>query len=182
MKVNFLKLYICFATLTLFMSMLSCRSKTEKIVNIETVIFENGKRLEINKTDRNTSSIGIFSNHNYGVTHQYSYELTLDNDIDWIGGSHEPKQILFNEEDVYLRFLQKKRYNTSSIDSLTLETKTSHYYTTKENYQKHIDERYFFNWFGKDYWVNVDSLEYHSLRKAGQEFEIPNDEELILEK
>jgi len=179
MKVNFLKLYIYFSTLTLFLSMLSCRSKTEKIVNIETVIFENGKRLEINKTDRNTSSIGIFSNHNYGVTHQYSYDLTLDNDIDWIGGSHEPKQILFNEEDVYLRFLHKKRYTTSMLDTITQESKTSFEYKVEQGFQRHIDERYFFKWFGEDYWVNIDSNFYYSQQKVGKEYDIPNDGELI---
>lgn len=168
----------------LFLSffLLSCHSKTEKVEHIQSITVQNGKSLEIKKTDRNTTSIGIITSHNYGTTHQYSYEMTLDGDIYWYGGSHEPKQILFHNEQVYLKFLYQKRYNTSTLDTLINETKTSHYYKTEEDYQKHIDERYFFNWFGKDYWLNIDSMEYHSLQKVGQEFEVPNDGELILEQ
>ncbi|MGB0871010.1 MAG: hypothetical protein ACPG6V_11445 [Flavobacteriales bacterium] len=179
MKFNFSYSSIFISIFILFITVLSCRSETEEIVNSESILLENGKLLEIEKTDRNTSSIGIFSNHNYGVTHQYSYQLTLDDDIDWIGGSHEPKQILYHNEDVYIRFLQKKRYTISWIDSLTQENKSSFEYRIEPGFQKHIDERYFFKLFGKDYWVNIDSNRYYFQQKDGKEYDIPNDGELI---
>lgn len=160
--------------------LIGCHRETETIEDIQTIIVGNNQNLEVKKTDRNTTSIGIITNHNYGTTHNYSYELTLNDDIYWYGGSHEPKQILFDNTNVYLRYLHQKRYSTFSIDTLTQDTISSSYYKVEEDYQKHIDERYFFNWFGKDYWVNIDSIEYYSLRKGGQEFEIPNDGELSL--
>jgi hypothetical protein len=162
-------------------NLLSCRNETEEIKTIKSIEFGQGQHLEVIKTDKNTTSYGILTNYNYGTRHQFSYDLKIGNDIEWKGGSQEPKEISIINGTYYLRYLHQQSHLKTEIDTVLQDTTTNVYYTIEEGFQKHIDKRYFFKWFGEDYWVNMDSSTYYSDIKQVEVYQIPNDNELILE-
>ncbi len=158
-----------------------CNYHEEVITNKTNIILPNGKHLVIEKTNIETTSIGIFTNHKYGTSHRFKYNLLLsEEDISWDGGSGVPKNILFCNDTVYIRYLEKRNIKTEYLDSLTNTTKYNYHSEICESFQKHIDKRYFFKLFGSDFWLNITSEDYYSLNKHCKDYVIPNENELIL--
>ncbi len=158
-----------------------CNTHTEERVDKQEKVLPNKKHITVEKITKETTSVGIFTNHNYGTSHSYRYKFLIQpEDINWDGGSGEPKQLLFCKDTIYMRYLKKKNIQIQYIDSVDNTMKTKHHWETKEVFQKHIDERYFFNFFGKDYWVDISPENYVSLKKSCKEYDIPNDNELLL--
>ena len=159
----------------------SCNSYTEKRTGITTNQLPNGKKLSVEKTSKETTEIGIITNHNYGTTHTFTYKVSINkNEINWDGGSAEPKYILFCKDTTYIRYLEEKRTEIEYKDSLSNSVKSNSYYEIKEFYQKLVDKRYFFKLFGKQYWINIPADAYNSKKKFCDEYIIPNDNELTL--
>lgn len=159
-----------------------CKYDTEEVTNNTKIILPNGKHLVVEKTTTETTSTGIITKYNYGTSHRFKYKLLLSKeDISWDGGSGEPKNILFCNDNTYIRYLEKKSIRTEYIDSITNETKSSYHSEISEAFQKHIDNRYFFNLLGSDFWIDITSEDYSSLKKSCKDYIIPNENELTLE-
>ncbi len=157
----------------------SCNRETKETIDITNKVFPNGKHYTIEKTNKETTSIGIFSKHNYGTHHSFSYKLSIDpGSIHWNGGSGEPKHIIFCKDTTYIHYLKKKSIELAQTDSL--KTNTEYTYKVQDVFEKHIDKRYFFNLFGDDYWVEILPEEYASIKNSCGEFLISNDNELSL--
>jgi len=161
--------------------LISCNQKTEEIINLTSKILPNQKHLVVEKTNRKTKFLGIFSNHNYGTSYRFSYKLSLNpGDINWNGGSGEPKYLLFCKDTTYIRYLKKKSIKTAYTDPENDSIKYNYHYEIQEVFQKHIDKRYFFQLFGDDYWVDMPAENYTSLNTLCNEYSVPNDNELLL--
>ena len=167
--------------LSVFM-LYGCNHEEIEKIDKTSIILPNQKHLTIIKNNKETTSIGIITKHNYGTTHSYTYELEISpGNINWDGGTAEPKNIIFCEDITYIRFLKEKMIeveNTESTDSIATY---SRYYENQEVYQEHIDNRYFFNLLGDDFWAEIDSEKYLSKKKLCKEYKIPNSNELSLE-
>jgi len=144
-------------------------------------MLPNGQHLEVEKTNKETTSIGMITKHNYGTTHSFKYRIALDKmAIEWDGGSAEPKHLLFCKDTLYIHFLKNKWVEEEAIDSLH-KTSNNHY-QIQDAYQVHIDERYFFNLLGDAYWVETTPDNYRKQKAICKEFEVPNDNELVFEQ
>jgi hypothetical protein len=160
---------------------ISCNYDTKEITNRTNKVLPNGKYLVVEKITTETTSRGIVTNHNYGTSHSFRYKLSLhQEDINWNGGSGEPKNILFCKDTIYIRYLKEKRSRTEYIDSISNTTKYYYHSEVLEVFQKHIDERYFFKIFGSDFWVDITPQHYASLKKSCEDYPIPNENELTL--
>lgn len=160
---------------------ISCNYNTEEILDKTSKILPNGKHIVVEKSTKETTSRGVFTNHNYGTSHRYSYTFLMPKeDINWNGGSGEPKNILFCKDTIYVRYLKEKSIRTKYIDSTDNTTKYNYHSEIHEAFQKHIDERYFFKLFGDDFWVDITSENYSSVKKSCDDYHIPNDNELAL--
>ncbi len=162
----------------------ACHSNTEKVVDKSSILLPNGKRLVIDKTNRETTSTGIFSNHNYGTTHSFTYHLLINpGSVKWNGGSGEPKNIMFSNDTIYIRYLKKKTTRVVRVeDSDSSESASQNNYRIeiKEVMQQYIDNRYFFKLLGDDYWIDISAEKYDEVKKYSEEYTIPNDNELRL--
>ncbi|WP_158851135.1 hypothetical protein [Algibacter sp. L1A34] len=159
----------------------SCDYQEEETIDKTSIILPNGKHIVVEKTNTESTAIGVFSNHNYGTTHRFTYKFSIDQDrIDWDGGSGEPKNITFCKDTTYIRYLKEKTITTNYTDSLTQETERHQRNEIQEFFQKHIDKRYFFKLLGSDYWVDIPLEHYTSISNECEEYQIPNDEELAL--
>jgi hypothetical protein len=144
-------------------------------------MLPNGKHLVVEKITKETTSRGIITNHNYGTSHSFKYKLLLSKeDINWNSGSGEPKNILFCKDTIYIRYLKEKSIRTEYIDSVDNTTKYNYHSEIHEVFQKHIDKRYFFKLLGTDFWVDITSENYSSLKKSCDDYLIPNENELTL--
>lgn len=158
-----------------------CNSKVKETINKEVKLLPNGKRLTVEKKNKETTHIGIFSKHNYGTSHSFTYKISVNpGNINWDGGTGEPKHLLFCKDDIYIKFLKEESVKVEYTDSIDYQVKDRYDYEIKEAFQKHIDERYFFNLFGDDYWIDVSEEEYTSKNKYCEDYSIPNDDELKL--
>lgn len=64
-------------------------------------ILPNGKHIIVEKNTKEMTSRDIFTNHNYGTSHQFTYKFLLTEDnISWDGGSAEPKNIIFYKDTI----------------------------------------------------------------------------------
>ena len=155
----------------------SCNYDTQEVVNKTSKKFPNNITLSVEKITKETTSRGIFTNHNYGTSHNFTYSFFIKKkNIHWDGGSSEPKNILFYKNDIYVRYLEKK--SIKEVDSIN-DTNNYHY-EIQETFQKHIDERYFFKLFGDEYWIEISPKDYTYIKTHGEEYNIPNDNELSL--
>ena len=168
--------------LIIVFSIICCTSETEETIDITNKTLPNGKHLIIEKTTKTSQSIGIISHHNYGTTRSFTYQFTIKQDkVDWSGGSGEPKKIVFHKDTTYVYYLKIKQQPIVTIDSANNNTpKTSYDEVLTPVYEKHIDNRYFFKLFGDDYWSEISANKYNEVRKLSTEYDIPNDNELIL--
>jgi hypothetical protein len=92
----------------------------------------------------------------YNQKSTYQYSLTLSpNDIQWTGNIDVvPKNILICKNEKYLRYVQ---YRTDA-------------------YAKHVDRRYFFNYFGNQWWRIVPESEYTKAEEKCVNLLVPGDE------
>lgn len=162
--------------------LISCNNTTEKTIDKTNNRLPNGKRLIVEKINKETTSIGIFSKHNYGTSHHFTYKVSIKpGDINWNGGTAEPKQLIFKNDTTYIRYLKKKRINIKYLDSLDSTVKYKHKSEIHAFFQKHIDNRYFFKLLGDDYWIDISLNNYEAVKKRGNEYIIPNDNEYSLD-
>ena len=114
--------------------------------------------------------------------HHFTYKVYINpGDINWNGGSAEPKYILFDNDTTYISYLKKKNLKIKYIDSLDGTTKYNYHSEIQTFHQKHIDKRYFFKLLGNDYWVDISLQEYTDVKGYGYEHVIPNDNEYSLD-
>ena len=167
--------------LSIFFS--SCTYDTEELITNTNKTYPNNKTISVEKKSAETTSTGIFTKLNYGTTHSFSYRFSIKKDnIDWDGGSAEPKNIIFKENSIYIRCLKKKRIKEEITDSIT-NTSTFDYHTEiNEAFEQHIDNRYFFKLFGDDFWTSIEPEQYANIKESKEEYEIPNDNELNLQE
>ncbi len=158
-----------------------CRSKTTERIDITNTLLGNDKHLEVEKTNRSTTHRGIITNSDYGTSHSYSYKLTVNNgDINWDGGTAEPKHFLFCKDSIYIHYLKEKYISVKSKDSIGNMIEKDGYYAVQDVFEVYIDKRYFFKLFGDDYWVEVSSEKYNRQKESCTEYSIPNDNELSI--
>lgn len=137
--------------------------------------------MAIEKTTSLTTATGILSNYSYSLSHSFLYKMAINpGDIDWEGGSAEPKEILFNEDKIYLHSLKEKELNIPTNDSITENMFANYELEIVHYYEQHIDKRYFFKLLGDDFWTEITTEEYSEAKKSGQEYAIPNDNELTV--
>ncbi len=164
----------------LLFAITSCNQSSVENTDVVSKMLPNEQPLEVEKTNKETTLIGIITKHNYGTSHSFRYKITLDKmAITWEGGSGEPKHLLFCEDTLYIHFLKNKWVEEEAIDSLHKTSNNN--YQIQDAYQVHIDERYFFNLLGDDYWVEITPENYRKQKATCKEFEVPNDNELVLE-
>lgn len=170
--------------ISLLLILFSCYSDTENNIQKTNKIFENGKHIKVEKTNIITKHIGVFTKNHYGTTHQFSYQFTVDSKkgkINWKDKGHaEPKHLIFCKDSVYVKYLGKKHI---PIEKKATDTTNVIKYkdVVKELFEVHIDERYFFRLFGDAYWVEISAEKYNNKKEICAEYNIPNDNELLLE-
>lgn len=170
---------LLFYSCILLLCLLNCTHISDESTDIVSKILPNGKHLVVEKTNRETTSIGIITKHNYGSTHSFSYKIVInEGSIEWSGGSGEPKHLLFCDDAVYIHYLKNKWVEEPVIDSLNQSPKR--YYRIQDHYQAYIDNRYFFKLLGDAYWVETTLENYTKQKSTCDEFEVPNDNELVL--
>ncbi|APU09930.1 hypothetical protein A5M85_06430 [Cellulophaga lytica] len=171
--------YICL--LALGTTIFSCKSNTEESSTEKSLVLPNGMRLTVLKTNKDETSIGILTGSNYGTTHTYKYNVLLhEPDVNWSLGSGEPKNFLFCKDTIYIHYVNKNNYPISVTDSVTNTTAAKNNYKIESMYQKHVDNRYFFNLFGDDFWLDVSPKRYNEIKNSCDEYAIPNDGELTV--
>ncbi|GGX23149.1 hypothetical protein [Aquimarina muelleri] len=159
----------------------SCNSYTEERVDKREKLLLNKKRLSVEKINKETTNVGIFTNHNYGTSHSFTYKLSIQPEgIHWDGGSGEPKHLLFCNDTIYIHYFKEKRIQIEYTDSIDSVMKTKYHFEIREVFQKHIDERYFFKIFGEDFWIDITPEDYAYRKEFCKEYDIPNDGELLL--
>ncbi|EZH72903.1 hypothetical protein ATO12_22505 [Aquimarina atlantica] len=159
----------------------NCTSKTEKNIDNTNILLGNKKHLVVQKINKTTNHVGILSKHNYRTTHHYEYEFTVDRgDVNWKGGSGEPKHILFCKDSIYLHYLKEKYVSIQDRDTTNSQIENHKDYKVVEVFEVYIDNRYFFNLFGNDYWVEITPESYANKKITCDEYSIPNDNELSL--
>lgn len=162
-----------------FFFIFSCNSETKATIDKINLQLSNGVHIVIEKTNLESSHIGIFSNHDF--THSYSYKLHLiDKGVNWDGGSGEPKGLIFCKDSIFLYSLKEKFFTNDALVRKDSTIKSESYYQVVEVYQKHEDQRYLFNMMGQDFWVDISENEYLLRKHDCEEFAIPNDGELTL--
>lgn len=171
--------YICLVALST--TIFSCKSSTEESTTKKSSVLPNGMRLTVLKINKDKTSIGILTGTNYGTIHTYKYNVLLhEPDVNWSFGSGEPKNVLICKDTIYIHYTNKNRSSTTVTDSITNATNTTYNYKVENLYQKHIDNRYFFNLFGDDFWLDVTPERYNEIKNSCEEYAIPNDGELTV--
>lgn len=62
----------------------SCDERVTERMTKKSIILSNGMHLTVEKTNTETTSIGILTKHNYGTKHTFKYKLKLsENSINW---------------------------------------------------------------------------------------------------
>ena len=172
---------VCFILIVLQL-FTSCDVRTEERIDKTPKTFPNGKHIIVEKSNKESTSTGIFTRINYGTSHSFIYEFTImEDDIKWAGGSGEPKNIIFCKDAIYLRYLKEKSLMAIEPDTTNNTTIENHTYEIQEFFQKHIDRRYFFKIFGDEFWEDISADDYNTIKKSCEEYVVPNDGELLLE-
>jgi len=165
----------------LLISLISCKSTTTERVDVTNKLLGNNIHLKVEKTNTNITTTGILTKSNYGTSHSYNYKLTVnDGDIHWDGGSAEPKHILFCNDTTYIHTLKEKYVVMKSKDSIGNMVEKEGYYEIKNTYEAHVDKRYFFKFFGDEFWVEITEEKYNTKKESCNEYDVPNDNELSI--
>ncbi|MBU2995786.1 hypothetical protein KO500_05045 [Cellulophaga baltica] len=173
--------YKTLITIVLVVITISCDENVEETVTKKSVILPNSKHITIEKKDTRTTSIGIFTKHNYGTKHNFKYNVFVnEGKINWDFGVGEPKHIVFCENNTYLHYLNEKIETEEIKDSITDSVEKIYTSKIQNNYQKFIDERYFFKLFGDVYWLDIPEEEYNTILNSCEEYDVPNDNELSI--
>lgn len=176
---HFKKLLFCLVVINYAFS--SCTSDTKVFIDKTNKTYDNGITLTVKKKSEITTTTGTITNHVYDVSHHYTYTFNIKNHkINWTGESAEPKNIIFYHDTVYVRYLKEKVITTKHINPSDSTITYKHHTEINEYHQKHIDKRYFFKLFGKDYWTDINTEQYNMIKKLGKEYKIPNDNNLSL--
>ncbi len=162
----------------LLLIFISCKTETEINTNVTSKQLPNNKLLEVLKKEKTATQRGIFTNSNYGSTYSFEYQFTINkNEVIWKDkGSAVPKTILFCNDTPYIKYLQKKSIAYQQIRNDTIYS-TKYKDTIIEKYDKFIDNRYFFKWFGKVSWLAISKEKYNTKKSSCNEYTIPNDED-----
>ena len=175
------RLIYMFISSFMFIFFMGCRSKTTERIDVTNTLLGNDKHLKVTKTNKNTTYRGVITNSNYGTSHSYSYELTINkDDMYWNGGTAEPKHLLFCKDSIYIHYLKEKYISVQSKDSLGNIVNKEGYYEVQDIFEVYIDKRYFFKFFGDDYWLQIPSKRYNLLKESCIEYIVPNDNELSI--
>jgi hypothetical protein len=166
------------AVFFLILILSSCTtSSSKKTIEKTNRLLPNEKHLLIEKTNESSLLKGIFTGHIYDTIRSYTYKVIIDNDVEWDGGSSEPKHILFCEGEMYLHSLKEKCITTKYYDSTSQKMEAKYNFEIQDVYEKHIDKRYFFKLMGEDFWTEIISEKYLKLKNQCKEYDIPNDNE-----
>lgn len=170
-----------FTTLTLLLLAISCTTTTNEYIEAKNAVLPNGRRLETTIIEKISSQKGILSNHVYNTSTRFTYRTYISKDrVHWNGGSSEPKNIIFCNDYIYIRYLKEKNIATPYESEVDSTIRYDYTYEIIEGFQKHIDERYFFKLLGDDFWVDIPSEEYKNLKEYCTEDEVPNDNRLSI--
>jgi len=162
--------------------LVSCKTETEKTTNSIRKQFENGKYIEVVKTDESSTHYGMITHTNYGTTHRFNYRFSVNkNEVVWNPkNSAEPKKITFTKDSVFLQSIEKRNFPYQEISADT--TITKHKDSLVFKYEVYIDNRYFFKLLGDDFWLDIPSSQYKNTIQDYKIFEVPNDNEYQIER
>ncbi len=134
----------------------NCRTEHKGYESTFSKQYPNENKIEVLRKDNYEQYFGIFSGHNYGGSHSFSYEFTIYPDQHkWKGAMNQvPRKIVFCEDKIFLAISEEK----VKVDSLHPNEEPIRMDTVL--YFENKDERYFFNWFGDQFFVPVDSSNY----------------------
>ncbi|WP_338813400.1 hypothetical protein V9L05_18665 [Bernardetia sp. Wsw4-3y2] len=177
-----MKSSIVFIMVAVFL--VSCEQRSEESIKVESTTLDNGKYLEVEKTNKETTHIGLLTKHNYGTTQSFKYKINLKEDeIIWKGKKdQEPKHIIFCKDTIYMHYFEKQFIQTQTIDTITQDTLYGSYFEVKAFFLKNIDERYFNDLLGTQNWIDISIQEYETIKQKCKEYKIPNDQELSIGK
>ncbi len=170
-----------------FLSMTACDSKTKESINRKSVDLGGNQRIVITQKFKTTRYRGKLTGTDYGTKTSFDYTFkVLPGGIKWRGKSSVPKHLLICKNTYYLHFMYKRGFtkDTSNIDMEKLrKTNYKKYAKYKhtivafrviDEYSVHVDKRYFFKWFGDQYWNSIKKSVYENAKKTCQEKSIPN--------
>lgn len=163
-------------TIIALVFLVSCTTEEEITTNVTSQLLNNNRLIEVLKTEKTASSIGVLSHKNYGTTYSFEYQFTVDkNEVIWENkGSAIPKKIIFCNDTTYVKYLRKKSIGYQKIESDTI-TRTMYKDTIVVKHEAFIDNRYFFKLFGDTFWTSVDEEKYEARKTVYPEYDIPND-------
>jgi len=167
-----------FFSIVVLLLLLSCKTETEINTNTTSKQLANNKTIEVLKTEKTDTRRGVLTGHDYGVAYSFKYQFTVNkNEVIWKDkGSAVPKTIIFCNDTIYIKYLQKKSVPSQQIRNDTIN-RTKYKDTIVEKYDKFIDKRYFFKWFGTTTWHTISKEKYHIKKTNCTEYVIPNDED-----
>ncbi|MEJ0031617.1 MAG: hypothetical protein WDO15_15130 [Bacteroidota bacterium] len=145
----------------------TCSSNTEVYQSRFTREYENGKSIEVIREDRVTKWTGMITGKDYGGTSTFTYQFNVEpDDYKWEGLVNEaPLALVFCGDETLLRTTERIIKYDSLYDPGTFKDTTLYY--------KNVDERYFFKWFGEQYFVGTDSVTYEQTKVKCSEVLVP---------
>ena len=147
----------------------ACKTETQEYISTFSQQLSDGKSIEVKRSDQFKQYYGIVTGIKWNDSHSFQYEFMLKpDDIQWKGMTDQvPQRLSFCGEELYLLVKgEKVIVDTAKIDSIPKVVKTHLYF-------KNVDKRYFFNWFGDQYFEEIDSLKFYESRKNCKEENIP---------
>jgi hypothetical protein len=164
-----------------FFTLGSCTTNKEIHQDITNKLLSNDRILRIEKSSTFETTKGILGKHTYNIEHSYQYKVLIDDgDYCWEVSNGEPKHILFVKDSIYIHYLKEKYIRASpKSDSSIVDVEEDYKHVILDVYEVYLDKRYFFKLFGYALWIDIPKEQYEEKRKIGQEFEIPNDNELV---
>lgn len=172
----------------------ACTTRTTENSHRSVKDFPSGEQLIVDVTNQHEEQVGVVSKVVYGIKDRHHYQLRfLPHDLRWENGDAEPKQLIVcTNGAAYLHFVSQQPnpyYATAQEQANTTEpntveqakepniqpTKVESYVISKNHYVRAVDKRYFFNWLGEFYWIDIEKAEYISKQNSCQVYEVPND-------
>jgi hypothetical protein len=146
----------------------TCTTKTQVYVSTFSTKYDNGRSIDVKREDRYTRWTGYFSKIDYGQTNSFSYSFNIHpDDYEWEGLMNQvPLELIFCSNDTYLKVTERivrydSLYSAGEFKDTTL-------------YFKNVDDRYFFNLFGDQYFIAADSTDYQERSIKCKQVLIPN--------
>lgn len=183
--------------LALALGLSACTTKTTENTHRSVKDFPNGEQLIVDRTDIHQEQIGVVSKVVYQTKDRHQYQLRFQpNDLRWENGDAEPKQLIVcPDNSAYLHFISQESNpfyanaanaeTTPEVNPLKPDTEINEpekpkvvepYLILKNHYVRAVDKRYFFNWLGEFYWVDINKAEYASPKAGCQTYDVPNNE------